>query len=264
MEYRKGLFLVFGLMLLQGAFPAAGQTTTASLAPVSPAPASAASVAAAKAPTPWPLPANDYFLGKIPPPPAKDSPADQADLAYSVQVQAAATPAQIKQAVDIAVNLSVFSFSEVLGAKFTKANYPLTAAFFKRLDATANIPKNYLKDHYARARPYLAHPDQVKQWVPVDTGYSYPSGHVTRAELTALTLGYLDPDKKDALLGFVDQVAADRIIGGMHYRSDTAESKVLGQLVFAELMKEPKFVAALDALKAKEWAQAPTEAVAAH
>jgi len=245
-------------MLLQGVFPAAGQTATASSSPAPAAPVSAAP--AAKAPAPWPLPANDYFLGKIPPPPAKDSPEDQADLAYSVQAQAAATPAQIKQAVDIAVNLSVFSFSEVLGANFTKANYPLTAGFFKRLDATANIPKNFIKDHYARARPYLAHPGQVKQWVPVDTGYSYPSGHVTRAEVTALTLGYLDPAKKDALLGFVDEVAADRIIGGMHYRSDTAASKVLGQLVFAELMKEPEFVAALDALKAKEWAQAPAEA----
>jgi acid phosphatase (class A) len=260
MEYRRGRFLVLGLMLLQGNLLAADAVT----APTPTAPAPVAPVAAAKAPAPWPLPANDYFLGKIPPPPAKDSPEDQADLAYSVQAQAAATPAQIKQAVDIAVNLSVFSFSEVLGVNFTKANYPLTAGFFKRLDATANIPKNYIKDHYARARPYLAHPDQVKQLVPVDTGYSYPSGHVTRAELTALTLGYLDPEKKDALLGFVDQVAADRIIGGMHYQSDTAESKVLGRLVFEELMKEPEFVAALDALKAKEWAQMPAEAVAGH
>jgi len=263
MEYRRGWFFVVGVMLLPGAFPALGQTATASSPPVAVATAPAAP-AAAKAPAPWPLPPNDFFLGKIPPPPAKDSAEDQADVAYSVQVQATAPPAQIKQAVDIAVNLSVFSFSEVLGANFTKANYPLTAAFFKRLDATANIPKNFIKDHYARVRPYLAHPDQVKQLVPVDSGYSYPSGHVTRAELTALALGYLDPEKKDALLGFVDQVAADRIIGGMHYRSDTAESKVLGQLVFAELMKEPEFVAALDALKAKEWAQMPTEAPAGH
>jgi acid phosphatase (class A) len=251
--YRRGWFFAAGLMLLAGMFPAAGQTPAA-------APVPAIQITAAKGPATWPLPPNDYFLGKIPPPPAKGSADDQADLAYSVQEQAQTTPAQIAQATDIAVNLNVFSFSAVLGGDFTKANYPKTAVFFKRLEATVNIPKNYLKDHYARVRPYLAHPDQVKQLVPVDSGYSYPSGHVARAEADALALAYLDPEKKDALAGFVDRVATDRIVGGMHYRSDTAESKVLGQLVFAELMKEPDFVAALDALKAKEWATEPAGA----
>lgn len=212
---------------------------------------------------PFPLPANEYFLEKLPPPPDKDSALDKADIALSALIQAQATPEQIQHATMVATDLKVFTFSEVIGSSFTKANYPETAAFFKRLDATANIPKNFIKDHYARVRPYLAHPDQIKMLVPADAGFSYPSGHVTRAELAALVLAQLDPAQKGAILDFVDRVAKDRIVGGMHYRSDTTGSMLLGAMVYDELMKEPDFVAALNALKAEEWAQQPQAAPAA-
>lgn len=209
---------------------------------------------------PFPLPPNEYFLDKLPPPPDKDSAQDKADMAYSILLQSQAGPDEIQHATAVAADFKVFSFSEVIGTDFKKANYPETAAFFKRLDATANIPKNFIKDHYGRVRPYLAHPGEVKQLVPADSGFSYPSGHVTRAELSALVLAQLDPAQKGAILNFVDQVAKDRIVGGMHNRSDTCASQLLGAMIFEELMKEPDFVAALNALKAKEWAAQPQAA----
>jgi len=209
------------------------------------------------APEPWPLPPNDYFLQQIPPPPAAGSAGDEADLAYSLAVQAGATPGQIAHAVTTA-GFDVFIFSEVLGPKFTATNYPKTAAFFKKLEVTANGPKNFLKDHFGRLRPVDGHKDLVKQNVPYEAGFSYPSGHSTRSWLYALVLGQLDPAQKDAFVRCAVQVGWDRILGGMHYQNDVVASRTLSQLIYDALMKEPDFVQALNALKTEEWTPVPS------
>lgn len=201
---------------------------------------------------PWPLPPDDWFLARIPPPCAAGSEKDAGDLKFSRTLQAGATPNQIAHAKATS-GFNVFSFSEVLGSGFSEASYPKTAGFFRKLEATANAPKNFLKDTFRRTRPFLAHPESIRRLVPDEAGFSYPSGHSTRSRLMARVLGELDPSKKAALLKCGDQIAMDRVVGGMHYRSDVEASWKLGDLVFEELMKEPEFVAALAALKKAEW-----------
>lgn len=201
----------------------------------------------------WPLPAYTSFLEIIPPPPAKGSPAEQADLDGVLAMQDHPTQQELDHA-ERTVSFSVFSFAEVLGPAFNAGSYPETAKFFKSLEATANDPKNFLKDTYRRTRPYKAFPGVVKALVTVEHGYSYPSGHSTRAWLFALLLGDLDPGHRNALLSAAMQVCNDRVIGGMHYPSDMMASRVLAEELHRILLNNPEFTRELERLKGTEWA----------
>jgi len=210
-------------------------------------------------PQPWPLPPDDYFLQRVPAPPEKGGAGETADYDYSLAVQAGAQPDQIAHA-QVTAAFDVFTFAEVLGPKFTAANYPLTATFFKRLEVTSSGPKNFLKDHYGRLRPIDAHRDTVKEIQPYEAGYSYPSGHSTRSWLYALVLGQLDPPDRHAFLRSAAGVGWDRILGGMHYQSDVIASRTLAQLIYSALMEEPDFVKALGELRTSEWTPPPVAA----
>jgi acid phosphatase (class A) len=201
---------------------------------------------------PWPLPPGTYFLERIPPPPADLGFRDRMDLRHSVAEQAQAEAADIAKAEGF-VQFNVFAFSDVLGPKFTAKNFPATAMFFNRLETTANGPKNFIKDHYARIRPYLAHPESIKLLITPDSGFSYPSGHATRSWLYAQVLSELAPAKRQALLEHAAAVARSRVIGGMHYRSDIAASRELAELIFHSLGRDPEFLADLRRLRISEW-----------
>ena len=142
-----------------------------------------------------------------------------------------------------------------MGSKFTPKNYPKTAAFFQKLGASANVIIVGLKNHYARLRPFQAHPDQIKLLVKNEPGYSYPSGHTTRGRLFALVLGELCPDKQQALEKSGEQVGVDRILAGEHYRTDLEAGHRLAKMMFLQLQKDPDFLAAVNDLRQSEWAK---------
>ena len=164
--------------------------------------ASLVAPAATPSPTPqpdvWPLPPLEYFIEHLPAPPRATSYRDRLDLSDAVARQASMTPAQMAQAQK-SYAFNVFYFSDILGPEFTPKNYPKTTAFFKKLAATANVIIVGLKNHYARERPFQAHPDQIKLLVKNEPGYSYPSGHTTRGRLFALLMRELCPAKQRAL-----------------------------------------------------------------
>jgi acid phosphatase (class A) len=212
--------------------------------------AEAASVHAA--PAAWPLPPYSYFLGRIPPPPVTGGFRDRADLRFSRHVQHAAFKSDVDQAERF-VRFTVFTFADVLGPHFSAKNFPETAAFFKKLETTANGPKNFIKDHYARIRPYLAHPTSIQRLITPDDGFSYPSGHATRSWLYARVLAQLDPKDSRRFLEQAKAIGNSRVLGGMHYKSDIAASRTLADLIFQQLMTQSEFRADLHRLKKTEW-----------
>ncbi len=212
--------------------------------------------ASTPAPAAWKLPDYSNLLTLIPAPPTMGSPAEKADLDGVLAMQNNASPEVIAHA-EQTVGFNVFSFSEVLGPQFTPETHPKTAEFFARLETTANLPKNYLKDYYRRLRPYRAFPDLVKVLVTKEDGYSYPSGHSTRAWLFALVLGALDQSDRNDFLSSALQVCQDRVIGGMHFPSDVLESRVLAEEIFANLLVNKDFMADLAKLHREEWMTIP-------
>jgi len=200
----------------------------------------------------WQLPPYESLLKIIPPPPAAGSPGEQADLDGVLAMQDHPTHQELDHA-EKSVAFTVFSFSEVLGSEFNAESHPETAKFFKRLETTANDPKNFLKDQYRRDRPYKSFPNQVKKLVDEEHGYSYPSGHSNRAWLFALVLGDLAPTYRNAFLCSAMQVCNDRVIGGMHYPSDMMASRVLAEELHRILSMNPDFTKDLETLRSTEW-----------
>jgi len=205
----------------------------------------------------WQLPDHAFFEERYPGPPPTGGPMDTADVEFSVAIQAVATPEEIAHATWMA-GFDVFTFTEVLGPDFNKANYPETAQFFHKLAKTVNGPKNYLKDLYQRKRPCDAHPDLIRKLVPYEEGFSNPSGHSTRSWAFALILAELAPRYKNAFLREAAAVGMSRVIGGMHYQSDVVLSRGLAQLIVEELKKNPQFMEDLEALRKAEWTPAPS------
>ena len=201
---------------------------------------------------PWKLEDNGSFLNLIPAPPSLESSAEKADLDGVISLQNKVSSDALAHA-EKSVDFNVFSFSEVLGPDFTKESHQKTANFFDRLEVTIDQPKNFLKDFYHRIRPYRAFPDQVKELVIKEDGYSYPSGHATRAWLYALVLGTLAPDHRSDFLSTAMQVCQDRVIGGMHYPSDVLESRILAEEIFRELLDDKSFMSDLEKLRREEW-----------
>jgi acid phosphatase (class A) len=203
-------------------------------------------------PLPWTLPPNESFLSIVPPPPTSDSIQEKTDLDVILGAQDHPSAEQIAHA-ERSVGYTVFTYSEVLGSDFNAASHPKTAAFFKRIDATANIPKDFLKTTYHRERPYKIYPGLVKELVTEEKGFTYPSGHSTRAWLGALVMGTLDPAHRNAYLSSALQVSNDRVVGGMHYPEDTKQARVLAEAIYADLMKNQDFKHDLEELRASEF-----------
>ena len=202
----------------------------------------------------WILPPNESYLELIPPPPTPGSPAAQADLDAVLALQDHPTQAELDHA-EKTVGFTVFTYRESLGEGFSAATFPKTAEFFKRLGEEANARKNYLKDIYKRERPYKANPGLVKELVTEEHGWSYPSGHSTRAWLFALVLGTLDPPHRNSFLCSAMQVCDDRVLGGMHYPSDMMASRVLAEGLYRDLMKDLHFKTELESLRQSEWSK---------
>jgi len=204
---------------------------------------------------PWNVPSPAALLKQIPLPPARNSPEEKQDIAEVLRLQAAATPEQIALAKRD-YHLSVFTFSEVYGKTFTPKNFPKTAALFRQLNDLVDHENRLLKNHFHRPHPFEVDP-RVKRIVVAHPGYSYPSYHSARSVVFANVLSLLDPSQKGPLQRVARQVEVDRALAGEHFPSDIHAGRKVGALVYASLMKDVAFRAAVKELKAAEWTPPP-------
>jgi acid phosphatase (class A) len=98
-----------------------------------------------------------------------------------------------------------------------------------------------LKDKYARPRPFRRDA-RILTCVKQPRGYSYPSTHAAVAIVAAETYSLLYPEHRDFLMRRAEEIAFNRVIGGVHYPSDILAGQLLGHKVFEALMKSPKFL----------------------
>src|SRR6266478_9288161 len=79
------------------------------------------------------------FPGLLPPPPAEASPAGKRDLQAILDLQKNMTPERMA-AIHRDLDQSVYTVAgPVLGAKFTKANFPIAGAFFDKVVKDAGV-----------------------------------------------------------------------------------------------------------------------------
>jgi acid phosphatase (class A) len=203
-----------------------------------------------------PLAAQEHYLptGKpdpiaiLPAPPAADSTEQAADLAevqYAVKHRTASELAHGKAETDF----SVETFADAIGPDFKLEKLPKTKALFKEVVSEAKAVTDVGKKHWKRLRPYEVDPSLLDG--EKEPSFGYPSGHSTRAVVTALLLADLYPEKRNAILAEGRQVGWDRVVMGRHYESDVNAGRVLGQAIVRQLYESPSFGLDFAAAKAE-------------
>ena len=106
------------------------------------------------------------------------------------------------------------------------------------------------KDVWKRPRPHL-YSNLVKPVVPLSKSGSYPSGHATVGTLMAIVLSNMVPEKRAELMARGWEYANNRVIGGIHYRSDIEAGRIAGSLIAEAIWNQSDFAAEFAAAKAE-------------
>jgi len=168
----------------------------------------------------------DAINGLVPPP-VEGTTAAQDDQHLRQNVYDDATKKQIHEAKD-AID-SIFSYSHTLGNEFSEKNLPKTKALFDKVDDDVRLAIFIAKRFYGRRRPMST------------SGYSYPSGHSTRAFLWEALLAEVFPDDQRQLEVQAKVKAWYRVILGRHYPADVYAGKAFGIYLTQQLLNNPDF-----------------------
>ncbi|MGC4028493.1 MAG: phosphatase PAP2 family protein [Steroidobacteraceae bacterium] len=183
------------------------------------------------------------LLHILPPPPADDSAQTLAELGEILSIQVARTPAMTERArADI--EESIWRFADVLGERFNARSLPHLAALSERLISTEDAVVNPAKKGFNRPRPYLL--NKLVEPVRAAGGSlsasgAWPSGHTTLGTLMGIVLSNMVPEKKAELMRRAWEYGNNRIVAGMHYRSDVEMGRIAGSVIAAALMAQPEF-----------------------
>lgn len=119
----------------------------------------------------------------------------------------------------------------------TKKEARRIAPRFWRAYIVVGLNISIAKKTFKRPRPFNANPDIVP-CIPLATSEAYPSGHTTIARVFALKLAEIFPERANEIMQRGDEVAMNRIIGGVHHPSDIVAGKKLGDAIFAMLQED--------------------------
>lgn len=194
------------------------------------------------------VPAEQFKTAEFAPPPAPDSDAQKADLAVILDWQQKRTEADCAKAGVTAGS----TYDSFWGAQ-SPFPQPLPAEvkdFFDHLAYDLDSAVSVMKDRYARPRPYKAYPGQAQPCIKKSWGNSYPSGHATFSRVFADVLTDIVPGRKAEFFAKADEIALDRVIGGVHFPTDIAAGKVFGDEFHARLLKSPEYLKDIEKMKA--------------
>jgi acid phosphatase (class A) len=200
------------------------------------------------------------------PPPAADSPAQQADLQAVLQAQRRAHADGTLAHAVADVELSCGRFSDALGEDLSSNRDAKLLVFLNESAIKAAAISGPAKRYWKRTRPYayssevepLA--DMSSQWKitpPMDIGgkvspeqqqaadalahSSYPSGHATFGTVCAILLADMVPEKRQALFARNLDYEHSRMVVGAHFPTDLEAGRIAGTLAAQLLLQNAKF-----------------------
>lgn len=173
------------------------------------------------------------------PPPANESAQTKAELGEVLTIQVTRTP-EMEASAQADVVEDVWRFSNVMGPAFKADQLPVFSAFFDRIVATEGAVVDPAKDSWKRSRPHQASP-LVKPVVKISNSGAYPSGHTTVGTLMGIVLSNMVPEKRTEIMTRAWAYGENRVIGGIHFRSDIDAGRIAGSVIAARLMEQQDF-----------------------
>jgi acid phosphatase (class A) len=187
----------------------------------------------------------------LPPPPASGSPQAQAEVAELHAIAARATPDTMAAAKRDSDDERPDLFNNVLG--FDLMALPATSKLLDDVVQEQSADAGAAKKFFHRDRPWIVDSGiaSCEMHAPGPARTSYPSGHATLAFSTGVVLAALMPDKAQAILERAREYAENRLVCGMHFRSDIMAGQDFGTIVAVRLMQDPRFAGEMDAARAE-------------
>jgi acid phosphatase (class A) len=164
---------------------------------------------------------------------------EQADLAAVLALQYSRTDADCARA-KTEVNISLNSFFGPAYGPLSKQEVSELTPFFNKIENDADYAASQEKNFWKRPRPYLVD-SAIQPCIKLETSYSYPSGHSTISHAAAAVLDLVFPDRKAQIDARADQIAEDRVMGGVHYPSDIAAGVLMSERVFQAIQESGDF-----------------------
>jgi len=171
-------------------------------------------------------------------PPAAGSAEEAKDLAILRWNQRTRYPQAVEHAWGF-LNRDVGVFDTAIGANLAKAAPTLAKGlpfFLKEVDRV----KNVLKNRFQRPRPFVSHKD-LKPCLPLETSFSFPSGHSTWYAAAGLLLADLLPQRRQRLLALGLQGGYARAYCQVHYPSDVLASERLARAISQDIVASPQW-----------------------
>lgn len=112
--------------------------------------------------------------------------------------------------------------------------------FFEQVRNDSDFFIQKLKKDFPRQRPF----QYIKGLTPCvakEVTGAYPSGHSVLAKLFAMILSDMFPEKKLQFDQLAEQIAVDRVLSGMHHRTDIEAGASVGEHIYHEMKKSKKF-----------------------
>jgi acid phosphatase (class A) len=184
---------------------------------------------------------------KIAPPPAPGSKVDNEDLAEIEQFQKTRTAAQCAAAGhEVKPDFQNF-FGHM--SPFVKPTPDEVDEIFWKLRSDIARTVSKVKKHYNRERPYRRDEKRFVPCIKKEDGKAYPSGHAAIARLFAKVLSELDPANAKKYFSHAEDSAMNRLIGGVHHRSDLVVGKEMADMVYGKIIKTEAYKADLTKLR---------------
>ncbi len=192
--------------------------------------------------------AEQFKTAEFAPPPAPGSEAQKADLAVTLDWQNKRTEADCAKA-RLTANADYDSF---WGEKspFPRPLPREVKEFFDRLSLDLDSSVSVMKNRYERLRPFNTYPGVANPCIKKSGGYSYPSGHASFSRVFADVLTDIVPERRAEFFAKADEIAQDRVIGGVHFATDIAAGKAFGDRFHSELLKSPGYLKDIERMKA--------------
>jgi acid phosphatase (class A) len=173
------------------------------------------------------------FVAQFAPPPAADSADTRRELDELLAQQRSRSDADV-EAARADRKTEVSRFYPALGLPAT-THLSKVEKLIETAEDDVRLYVRAAKEHFRRLRPAEIEPRLKPCIGNVREDLSYPSGHSAYGYTTAYLLAALAPEKRDALLVRADEFARQRMVCGVHFRTDIDAGRQAARWIVARM-----------------------------